>query len=155
MVIDEIIKKLSNEGILKENEIYGYEEEKIVNLEKKYKVSFPKVYRDFLKKLIKFFEVDGGFNNGLNLSYNDLFHFRSDFEEKIIDKHLSTFKLPFNAFVFGIRDFDIAYFFICENKKSDTEIFEFSSISTTPQSFSKSFSEFLKKEIDIMISDFY
>ena len=149
---NQTLKVLKQKKIIDESKDNGYTEEDVQKIEAHFKIKLPLYYRKFLKEIGKLFDIKEGINNGLVLRYKSLYTFLSEFNNDILDVNLTNFKLPGNAFIFAIEDCEHAYYFLC-SEEQDPEVFQFSSTSDKPFSYSKCFTEFLYDQVEIIASD--
>ncbi len=98
--IENFANQLIEAGLVdQENPITGITAGEIEQIENKFQIKLPEIYRQYL---LKMGESSGDFNSGSDFWYPEILDFRQ-VAEVLLAKHLPEFKLPVSAFVFGMH----------------------------------------------------
>lgn len=150
--IELIKEKLEKNGIFPPKKKIECTDQEIQSIENRFHIKLPSKYKLYLKVMGKLFDFEEGINNGLDLNYNNLHKFRQHTIDNIIDNKITSFSLPQEAFVFAIKDFDIAYYFL--TNVDDPVVFEISSSSKNPRIKANSFLDYLNEQVDELMLDY-
>lgn len=137
--MDAIVEIIIESGMGKMEDLAGFPEEDIAELEKKYNVRLPLTYREFLGSI--------GYSgtsvfSSVVLVYPSLDEFK-DLAYKMVEKNAYT--LPSSSFVFLLDD---NYFLFFDTKSGDNPpVYKYSKGSKAPELFYNSFSEWLTRYV--------
>ena len=122
--------------IFSEEHIVGCTENEIKTLQNDFQNKIPDAFKNYLKIFGKTFNIP--IQNGFDISLKKMETNEKHFRANILDRSISDFELPNNAFIFATQDSDIAFFMLI-NDNENPEIYEFSSCSRKPEILFKTF----------------
>ena len=136
-------------GLAERNEVQGLHENIIREIEKKYDITLPTTYRDFLMQCGR---GAGLFGRDIDILYPNFLGLDGEFNEVATEFGID-YKPPRNAFFFSAYQGGSFHFFVCE--EDDPEIYVLNDGDKEPKLASTKFTLFVKDAISSYQDAFY